>query len=431
MPHLLFSHPQIGTLRLTVSDVRLPESIRDKLATLKEVRFIHEGLNLTEKSVDDDLTKKPFFYEWQKVELFFDPSSENGFQPPYYLRLNKQKTEIISQPGHSDHKLYGQIRLADVVGFTDFEIIDQNGRRVFFLQTEVFPQKLDYKEDFSAMIEEISEMVYQLAYDYLSKTYGLVKPTRTERQTPLEWISILTQLFDSLEKSLALILRNPQTKLQTESKIKSVERIRSVDSSLNNWILRHPAYYSTNLEKGISLHSNISLTHLPEKKKTFTYDRFENQFVVWAVGQVIQSADVLIRGLNKQYKKEGIEDQIELLKYFQSRLKQAINHPVFQQVKNWDQRMHYSSILTRAPGYRDFYHQFLLLQKGLSISQDDIFQLDYKRISTLYEYWCFLKMVKILRDEGQYDCEASDLIKVEQNRLVVNLRKGKESRIRM
>ncbi|MEZ4851466.1 MAG: nuclease domain-containing protein [Bacteroidia bacterium] len=93
--------------------------------------------------------------------------------------------------------------------------------------------------------------------------------------------------------------------------------------------------------------------------------------------------------------------------------------------------MHYSSILTRAPGYRDFYHQFLLLQKGLSISQDDIFQLDYKRISTLYEYWCFLKMVKILRDEGKYDCEASDLIKVEQNRLVVNLRKGKESRIRM
>ena len=50
MPHLQFFNPKIGSLRLSVKDVRLPDSIKEKLDEVEAVRFDYKGMELEEKS---------------------------------------------------------------------------------------------------------------------------------------------------------------------------------------------------------------------------------------------------------------------------------------------------------------------------------------------------------------------------------------------
>lgn len=68
-----------------------------------------------------------------------------------------------------------------------------------------------------------------------------------------------------------------------------------------------------------------------------------------------------------------------------------------------------------------------MLMRGLSIS-GDIFSISVKDIALLYEYWCFIKLNRILKEK--YELVSQDVIKTQQIGLFVSLVKGTESRVR-
>lgn len=112
------------------------------------------------------------------------------------------------------YRLTGSISLGNAVGLTDFVIRDAKGQNLFRLGVEVFPQKLDYKDDFSAMMAEITEIVYSLAFDLSKKTYATTKPRTTYRQTISEWLNLYRLLADRFEQSIDTILRAPKSILK-------------------------------------------------------------------------------------------------------------------------------------------------------------------------------------------------------------------------
>ncbi len=79
-----------------------------------------------------------------------------------------------------------------------------------------------------------------------------------------------------------------------------------------------------------------------------------------------------------------------------------------------------------APGYREVYKYYLMLQKGLSIN-GQIFKLSMKQIWELYEYWCFLEINRIL--SKKYKLIKHDLIDVNYSGIFVSLNKGSSSSI--
>lgn len=425
----VFKNENVGEVHLETTDVKLPDAIKDTLHTyVCDPKYEKNGFKLVSDNIY--LLKQPSFFDWQTIKVVFIPYTVHSGDR-YFFLINKTQ-ELASENYDGKPQIFGNIQIKNYVGKSRFQIVDKYNDVVFELETEVFPQKLDYKEDFQKMISEITEILYSLIYDYLKKTFLIVAPTEQQHSTLTEWLAILQALFDSLEKSLQLILRSPHSKIITTNRIRQIDRIRKVDGKISKWVVRNQKYLSTENASGYKIQEGVFASSLQENKKHITHNTFENRFIKWAINHIVLQMEmarqeIKLLKLNEPDRKRA---DIELVS-FRKRLVRHLKNPVFHQVDGFQHQMDFSTVLTMAPGYKDFYFRFLLLRRGLSISDNDIFKLDYKDIATLYEYWCFLKTIKMLKEEPfSYNLESTDIIQLEHTRFAVNLKKGKKSEIK-
>ena len=339
--------------------------------------------------------------------------------------------ECRPQSADEKERLFGSFSLSQAVGYTDMEIRDRENRQIFLMQTEVFPQKLDYKEDFHSMVSEISEILYQLAFDFMKKTYSWVFPEETDHKSNQnEWLAMFSVLFKALDQSLNRIVQHPHKKVKTTEIIQPAHKVRRASHKTTSWLARHPQYLSKDPAAGIPVGAGMWATHLPDQQKRNSCDTPENRFVGWAVSKLIQQLAVTESELKENKRLANLSKQIQSqIRQWKNKLGRYLQEPVFAQISPYQAKQHFSPVLNMAAGYREFYHLYLLLQKGLRMSEEEIFRLDYKDISTLYEYWCFLKTIDILRQSPQYELESHELVVLEHDRFHVRLKKGESSRI--
>jgi len=420
-----------GELLIEPKSVKFAEEAYKSIMQIKDARF---ELDKDTKIIGDEKQEitydgKPKFYENQEIHFSFvpDPRYKNN-RYSFYLRDEEQfESKIIND----QTQLNGSINFFNCVGFTDFKIRDLSLQQdIFSIKTEVFPQKLDYKNDFKLMLDEITEIIYNLAFDYFKKTYLMTKPIDTSQKTLSQWFVILKYLFDKLLRSTDFILKNPNYKIVTLNVIKPISQVRRADKKLHKWLRKNKKYLKTNHINETDTLNRYSPSHLPEYKKKLSYNTFENQFVVWGIKQIIRKIDKTWHIFYSQANnRETVIKEMDLLKNYKMRLLGRVNDIYFKEVGKFSNQINFSTVLTMAPGYRDFYFNFLLLNKGLEIAENDIFNLDLKDIAMLYEYWCFLKILKILRESDKYELINNDFIKIENKKINIGLRKGKKSEV--
>jgi hypothetical protein len=84
--------------------------------------------------------------------------------------------------------------------------------------------------------------------------------------------------------------------------------------------------------------------------------------------------------------------------------------------------------LLSASGYREAYRACLRLQQGLSLEGGPL-HLRLKELHLLYEYWCFLTLVRLAGEVTGQRVPWQSLIAVEQSGLRLQLRKGRRQTI--
>src|SRR5699024_9987400 len=77
-----------------------------------------------------------------------------------------------------------------------------------------------------------------------------------------------------------------------------------------------------------------------------------------------------------------------------------------------------SLVMQMSPNYRDAFHIFLTISKGLSL-QGHVYQMSVKDVATLYEYWTFLKLGQIFG--RHYELKSQDSVMVNRSGLFVIL----------
>ncbi|MCP5498103.1 MAG: DUF2357 domain-containing protein [Leptospiraceae bacterium] len=422
---ITFTHPEKGTLLLTIDDVRLPKRIRDSINSVEESRFKYSDFNLVGESID--FITKPLFFEWQKIDLLYILENIDGFKAPFSFYVNKHQILESKEIG-GRHHISGSFNLKNAVGYSTFYIQDSRGEEVFKLDTEIYPQKLEYKKDFQDMIYEITKIIYNLAFDYLQKTYTGTKIDNKRSASLVEWRAILEVLFEALEKSIDQILKNPKSEIESKTRIREVSRVKKTSRGIHKWMLKNQQFLNHGEGLGVNVSANVYATRLPETRKKISYNTFENRFVVWAINQILSKLDDLTKYLKGTVtKKDAKEEELKMLKDFRQRLRRRLSVKILKDVDDFENQFHFSTVLTMAPGYKDFYHKYLLLRKALSVFDDDQFKMDFKDIATLYEYWCFLKIVQILKEDPKYNLVHNDLIKVKGSKFIVSLKEGAKS----
>jgi predicted component of viral defense system (DUF524 family) len=417
-----FSKPGFGSLDLEVDH---PSKQVHYSANFENFPFKLEGIG--------NYPLKPmlpiYFFEWQNIQYTYTIEKDSAiFTPPYQLRINNRIEKVAKEPKSGVYILAGRFSFSDEVGLTRIEIRDANNRLIFGLETEVFPQKMDYKSDYQAMMADISSIIQNLAYDSLKNTFQKSRSKLIGHTTLNEWWNILNILFDELVLNLGVIRRQPNHEIRTSEKVFPVERIKQASKRNIDWFKKN-VQFSNQVGRGVNIGGKSYYSHALASHKYTTYDTYENRFVAWAIKNTIDQLKYYRLHTERNQGNNDYSVLFKMMKDYQSRLQGILHEHPFDEVGHFEERSHFSTSLTRGAGYRDFMHIYLLLTRGLEIAQNDIFKIETKNISTLYEYWCFLMLVKILKEQNASEIDYQDLIKIKAGKVKVELEKGHKSKV--
>jgi predicted component of viral defense system (DUF524 family) len=133
-----------------------------------------------------------------------------------------------------------------------------------------------------------------------------------------------------------------------------------------------------------------------ELKKETTVDIYENRFVKYVIKSIIKRIKVIKQRISKSYvEKNGY---YEVLTNFESGLNSYLSR-FFLNIGELKGKKSMSLVFQMAPGYREVYYYYMLLKKGLNLSEE-LYSITPKKIWKLYEIWCYIKLHNILKDLG-------------------------------
>ncbi len=357
----------------------------------------------------------PLFFEQQNYELIIEPLDGRGvtfYHENYNIR---NKVTPVGKSG----MLTGIINFRNEIGMSDL-VVNAGGIDEYLrLTVEVFPSKISYKDDYKAIVADVTAEVYSLVFDFLKKTYDSFDISGTRQSSEVEFFAVIRKIFGSFASAADVILRTPHHELRQEHEIRPYYKAKRFDSRSLRWAEAHPEHL---FRDGKALHAEKILA----VRKFVTYDTRENRLAKYMLEQ---TARRLIRfksrycGLGRETDAEVIRAIDGMVRGIRRRCETGFMREVDASAENTGM----SLVFGMAPGYRELYRCYLLLQHGLSVT-GDVFNVSLKDLAVLYEYWCFIKLNRMLKDK--YQLVSQDIIRVSGAGLYVSLVKGTGSRVK-
>ncbi|WP_051538268.1 restriction endonuclease-like protein [Butyrivibrio proteoclasticus] len=359
---------------------------------------------------------KPLFFEQTDYELVI--SSTKGKRISFFNENHSIQESVGIVRDGDDTLLSGVINFGNTVGYTDF-VFFSDVQKVLSLRIEVFPSKISYKDDYNLMIEDISEMVCEVALDFMRKTYRTFGSGATNSSLLSVYFQILSAIFKDFLNAVNRITAAPNHKLVTEHSIVPEHKAKRIDRVSEKWIVKHS-------DQILADANGISLEYVLSAKKRVTYDTNENRFVKFVLRSTVKKLEQFKRRYidsAKQAEKHIISEADNMIR----EVRRALNLSFLNEVAEYSGEQSMSLVFGMAPGYRELYKYYVILQKSLSVN-GDVFKMSPKDTAQLYEYWCFIKLFSMLKKE--YDLKTPDIIKIDNNGITVTLVKGEKSEAR-
>jgi hypothetical protein len=369
------------------------------------------------RSINSGESINPLFFE----AVAYDIHLEKG--PGVKLML-PPGAEARRVRGDSEHHV---INFGNNVGFVDARVQANGGQAA--LRLEVFARKVDYRTDYVAMRDEISATLRNLAMTANANTYGLAIPDKSVRPTLNDWFAILESHFDDFIKLTNAVSKKPHSGLAVKAVKKDTERARRLTRQTISRALRRDNGGVAILHLGVAMPRKID-----EQVSSITFDTPENRYYKG----LLQATYRNMRALSK-VRETGDEDGErdserkffdsirDKLKAMERRLEAAMRVPFLGSVGEPTLEQPASMVFHKHPVYSRVDKMARLFNSGLSFA-GDIVPIGVKDTALLYEYWCFLKIVELLRE--RFDLEEQTVVKVNRLKTTVTLAKGQSSAMR-
>jgi hypothetical protein len=401
--------PVMGRLRLS----RIAPGVRLMPMTSRE------GI-APRMALDVDFTGGPPLYEQTDYQLFArcarasDTIAIRHRDPLIERSLNSENGGEIA---------HGVINFRNQIGRSQFSI-EWNGQRQLDFELEVFPTKVDYDSDYKDILADVQSILTSLAYEYLRSTYQLGKASSGSRPSRLEWLVLVEHIVSDLEKAIHYIAQRPSRGLRRSEQTARVERIRKIDSRVRSQVRRGQG--NGDLLQLSSLRVRERLAQTPPE---LTLDTMEHRWIRNQLEDVQRSlAGLTGYFLSDEEQGERRIRSLEMIKNLKFRIARLLGVEPLQEAEG-DAPAGFASLqLVSAPGYRESYRLLLFLRMGLRL-EGDLFKLAVKDLDVLYEYWCYLKVATIVREEVGGPSDVESFFKFGLTGLAVQLKKGESQKL--
>ena len=372
----------------------------------------------TERNYEATFEVRPLFFEQQQYELFVEP--EKGHFVSFWHE-NYSIRNAVTPVGREQKMLSGVINFTNDIGFSDL-VFSIDGQESITITLEVFPSKISYKDDYRAIVADVTAEVYNLVFDFLKKTYSSFDVSHSTQSSPVEFFAIIRKIYEKFIGAADMILRSPHHQLQKEAEILPQHKVRQADAETLKWLKKHP-------EEIRKHNGKIQISHALTTHKYVTYDTRENRVTKYMLEHTAHRLENF-RSMYQRMNSTGAGPDMDAIDQMDSMVRgiQRRCHTGFMKDVNAmaaDSGM--SLVFGMAMGYRDLYRCYLLLQHGLAIT-GSIFNLSVKNLALLYEYWCFIKLNSLMKNK--YQLLTQDIIRVNGAGLAVSLVKGQGSQVR-
>lgn len=320
--------------------------------------------------------------------------------------------------------LYGTVRFVSAAGYSEFEVWVA-GQHWLTIVVEVFPTKLDYKSDFRSMLAEVQARSAALALDLMSATYLPASLERHRRgSSGAEWMLILEAIIEELILAIREVERSPIWTLEPRGEYTRPERVQRTNNSLQMRLV----------QKGLIGTSSNGLRIDPSRTivATSTRPRLDGPENRW----LRQALSAVIRRLASLADYSPVEElsrrQDHLRKHLgdvANRLRPLLSIEPLAEATGSVSMSFASLRLMSRPGYREAYRLLNLLNHGLTLEGEAV-NADLKNIAALYEYWCFLSLVRLTAELLGRPPEIQNVVSLQARGVRVDLARGSASKVK-
>jgi predicted component of viral defense system (DUF524 family) len=352
-----------------------------------------------------------YLYEWQDLPLplgalVTDP--EEAFQPD---TEDGRKGRL--RPGLGT----GTLQVAVRVGAIEL------GR----LDVEVRARKLNYRSEYRWMLRDIAEQMTELVMDRFAPTAAVFAPDETRDAVTLyQRFAFLRALLTSetFQAALSQILRRPH--VAWEDLQETVTAGQPLRAGAN--IARQIAKAGPRLPWTGGPIQSLPLK-FDRRRTEATHDTTPNRFVRFALERWRQVVASIDNGLGALAPNPAVgRGRREIAKTLEQ-LDLLLNHELFKDLGPLARFPADDQVLQRREGYRDVFRAYLEFELAARLSwrpAASSYAAGQRDVATLYEYWVFLQLARIVAQLTGQSFDLTELLEVGSDGLNVVLQQGKE-----
>nr|WP_274521881.1 DUF2357 domain-containing protein [Halorhodospira halochloris] len=334
---------------------------------------------------------------------------------------------LHAAPGHA--QVYGHINFGGQVGLSRFSV-RVDGEPELDLEVEVFPAKITYRADYAAMREEIHALAAGLALEYLRATYHGSATDRNRPNSQLEWLALLRHLVGQLEQALHYVAQHPVRSMQRQDRSVLAEAVHRPDTRVRQALRtgRGQGGWAGRIQEGLPARQR-----LPEQRPLPSLDTPEHRWLAQQLRRIRQQlAHIVQDERNRQRQGHlagpgGAERDRQALTELMELERRIATLERLEPLAEAGRTLPpgFASLrLQGSPGYKEAYQVLLTLRQGMSIHGGPM-ELSVKDIHQLYEYWCFLALLRIVAEVLEHPIPPERLLTVQADGLRVRLARGR------
>lgn len=295
---------------------------------------------------------------------------------------------------------------------------------------EIESRKIDYKNDFSKLVEDLSENIIDLISRDSSFHQSMISKTSKINEKKENLYSSFAYIksflyFDKLPMYLQYLMKNPYTKTMEINEEKFIWESDDID--IENLM---SAYQDeSNLCYFPNTHLMVDKIPLLLNATSYeeTIDTFENQFIKY----VLELLYDYLQGIQRDDFGDKIKWEIE---QSMSIVSQYLETPFFTQISKLKYFSLNSKVLQRRYPYNKFLQFYFSWDMSSSVFfdiYDEMFCMGQKDVPTMYEYFCFITFVKELDNRyGRESLVDNELIVYQDSTLNFKLKSGIRSELK-